>query len=120
MSLISLTFGEGKSEFSVKAPIQVITPEDQIQIKPDVENKVQIRKACQFLGHSDVYVVAQVVSGVVANTMKGEVDGRYFEIVELESKIGHRIAKQGMTIGLTVRGISKDAFKKGCHVTFIQ
>jgi hypothetical protein len=120
MSLVSLTFGEGKSEFSVKAPIQVLTPEDQIQIKPGIENKAQIKKACQFLGHTDVYLVAQIVSGVVANTMKGDINGRGFEIVELESKYGHRIAKQGMTIGLTVRGISKDAFTEGCQISFNQ
>lgn len=120
MSLVSLTFGVGKSEFSVKAPIQVLTPEDQIQILPGVENKAQIKKACQFLGHSDVYLVAQVTSGVVANTMKGEVNGQGFEIVELESKYGHRIAKQGMTIGLTVRGITKEAFKEGSQISFNQ
>ncbi len=120
MSLVSLTFGVGKSEFSVKAPIQVLTPEDQIQILPGVENKAQIKKACQFLGHVDVYLVAQVTSGVVANTMKGEVNGQGFEIVELESKYGHRIAKQGMTIGLTVHGISKNAFKEGSQISFNQ
>ena len=118
MSLVSLTFGAGKSEFSVKAPIQVLTPEDQIHVQPGVENKAQVKKACQFLGQTDVYLVAQVVSGVVASSMKGEINGRGFEIVELESKYGKRIAKTGMTIGLTVRGISKDAFSQGAHPLF--
>lgn len=120
MSLVSLTFGNGKSEFSVKAAIQVLTPEDQIQVKPGVENRAMVKKACQFLGHTDVYLVAQITSGVIANTMKGEIQGQGFEIVELESKYGHRMAKQGMTIGLTVRGISKDAFKTGAQINFSQ
>lgn len=118
MSLVSLTFGSGKSEFSVKAPISVLTPEDQIAIDPAVENRLEIKKACQFLGHTDVYLVGQIVSGVVTNSMKGQVNGLDFEIVELESKIGHRIAKTGMTVGLTVRGIQKDLFKQGSIVTF--
>ncbi len=98
--------------------IQVTTPADLITINPEVENKVEIKKACQFLGHSDVYLVAQIMSGVISHKMKGYVEGKSFDIVELESKLGSRIAKEGMTIGLTVRGLPRDSFDKGKVVSF--
>ena len=123
MSLVSLTLGREKSS-EIQEPvarqpaIQVTSPEDLITINPEVENKVEIKKACQFLGHSDVYLVAQIMTGVVSHKMKGYLDGKNFEIVELESKLGSRIAKEGMTIGLTVRGLPRDAFEKGKVVSF--
>ncbi|MBU0635575.1 hypothetical protein KKE06_00955 [Candidatus Micrarchaeota archaeon] len=123
MSLISLTFGNSRSETvsEVISPnLEVITPEDQIQAMPGIENRVEVKKACQFVGHSDVYIVGQIVSGVVSNQMKGSLAGNSFQIVELESKYGHRIAKEGMTVGITVRGIPKESLKTGHVITFTQ
>ncbi len=119
MSLVTLTFGSQKSGFSVEAPILVSTPQDRIKIDPSQENKVLIRKSCQFLGHSDVYLVAEIVSGVIASNMHAIVNGQEVQIVELESKIGNKIAKKGMTVGLTVRGVpDKDAFPKNAFLNF--
>lgn len=122
MSLTSLTFGKENGGFSsamsVEPAIQITSPQDLISINPAVENKVEIKKACQFLGHSDIYLVAQIMSGVVSHKMKGYVEGRSFDIVELESKLGSRIAKEGMTIGLTIRGVPREAFDKGKVVSF--
>ncbi len=124
MSLVSLTFGKENSQRTVssmaeKPQMQVTSPADLISINPLVENKVEIKKSCQFLGHSDVYLVCQIVSGVISSRMKGQLEGQSFEIVELESKYGNRIAKQGMTIGLTVRGLPKEFFERGKIVSFL-
>lgn len=119
MSLITLTFGHARSEFSVKPALQITTPQDAIKVVPGSESKVQVKKACQFLGFSDVYVVGQIVSGVVSPNMKGTLDGNTMEIVELESKYGNRAAKEGMTVGLTVRGIPKEAVKEGSILSFV-
>jgi hypothetical protein len=105
-------------QMAAQPAIQITSPEDLISVNPAIENKVEIKKACQFLGHSDVYLVAQIMSGVVSHKMKGVVDGRSFDIVELESKLGSRIAKEGMTIGLTIRGLPREAFDKGKVVSF--
>lgn len=117
MSLVSLTFGTGKSEFSVKPAISVINPWDRIKVDPNVENKVEIKKVCQFLGCEEVYIVGQITSGVVSDQMNGLIKGSMFEIVELESKY-RGVAKQGMTVGLLVKGVSKDQFCRGDTLTF--
>ena len=118
MSLVSLTFGSGKSQFSVKPAIAVINPWDKIKVDPTVENKVEVKKVCQFLGCEEVYVVGQITSGVVTGQMKGSSRDKTFEIVELESKYGHNVAKQGMTVGLLIKGIPKELVCRGDTLVF--
>lgn len=117
MSLVSLTFGSGKSQFSVRPAIAVLNPWDKIKVDPSIENKVEVKKVCQFLGCEEVYIVGQITSGVVTDRMKGHNKDFTFEIVELESKY-RGVAKQGMTVGLLVKGISKEAVCRGDTLTF--
>ncbi|MFH0955292.1 MAG: hypothetical protein V1777_04275 [Candidatus Micrarchaeota archaeon] len=101
-----------------ESEVPIVAPQDLIQEIPNEENRVKIKKSCQFLGLSDVYLVAEIVSGVVSSDMKGSINGRSIQIVELESKLGNRIAKKGMLVGLTVRGLPKESFQKDGFVTF--
>ena len=117
MSLVSLTFGAGKSEFSVKPAIAIINPWDKLRVDPTIENKVEVKKVCQFLGCDEVYIVGQITSGVLCEQMKGCVKGNNFDIVELESKY-KGMAKQGMTVGLLVKGIAKETVCRGDTLTF--
>jgi hypothetical protein len=98
----------------------VETPADRVKIDPSVENRVEVKKVCQFLGHSDIYVVGEIKSGVVMPNMKGNVGSNCFEVIEMESKIGNRIAKQGLTVGLTLKGIPKEAVQQGSVFTLTQ
>lgn len=120
MSLITLTFSPKTTvaPVQVQSEVSIVSPQDLIQDIPNEENRVKIKKSCQFLGLSDVYLVAEIVSGVVASDMKGSVNGRNIQIVELESKLGNKIAKKGMLVGLTVRGLPKESFQKDGFVTF--
>lgn len=119
MSLITLTFSPKTTVAPhVQSEVSIVSPQDQIMDIPNEENRVKIKKSCQFLGLSDVYLVAEIVSGVVSSDMKGSVNGRNIQIVELESKLGNRIAKKGMLVGLTVRGLPKESFQKDGFVTF--
>lgn len=119
MSLISLTFGEKRNSFSWQPEIQVIRPADCIKIVPGVENKAEVVKSCFFYQHNEPYIVANIVSGVVSEKMRGTLNGKSFEIVELNSKYGNAgIAKKGMTIGLMVKGLENETIQKGTTIVF--
>ena len=119
MSLISLTFGEKRNSFSIEPQIQVTRPADCIKIVPGVENKAEVVKSCFFYQHNEPYIVANIVSGVVSEKMKGTLNGKSFEIIELNSKYGNAgIAKKGMTIGLMVKGLENETIQKGTTIVF--
>lgn len=119
MSLISLTFGEKRNSLSWQPEIQVIRPADCIKIIPGVENKAEVVKSCFFYQQNEPYIVANIVSGVVSEKMKGKLNGKSFEIVELNSKYGNAgIAKKGMTIGLMVKGLENETIQKGTTIVF--
>ena len=119
MSLISLTFGNKKTPFSRFESISITTPLDKIKINPLEENKVKVRKVCQFLGDSNLYLVCEVVAGAVCERMKANHCGNTLEIVEIDSKYpGAKAAKKGMTVGISVSGVSREDVKAGELVSF--
>ncbi|MCX6798713.1 MAG: hypothetical protein NTW59_01285 [Candidatus Diapherotrites archaeon] len=121
MSLVSLTFGDKRNCFSVLPQIQVTRPSDCIKIDPSIENKVEVLKSCFFYKHNEPYIVANITSGIVAEKMFGEVNGKTFEVTELNSKYGDAgIAKQGMTIGICVKGLENEIIQKGAVILFRQ
>ena len=111
MSLISLTFGRGKEAPSC-SEIEIDSPVRRIKIDNSAENKIEVLKACTFFKARFVYIVGQIVSGVVKEQMVGSCNGKQFCIDEVESKIGNA-GKQGMNVGLSVTGIQLDDVKKG-------
>ena len=115
MSLISLTFGKNNQMPSF-SQIDIIRPCDSIHPSSDVENKVEVKKACTFFGSRDVYIVGEMVSGVAQEEMTGQCNGKEFEIKEVESKLG-AVAKQGMNVGLSLSGVSLDDLKAGDVIT---
>lgn len=121
MSLISLTFGDRKNNFSVSPEIQVTRPSDSIKVDPSVENKFEVVKSSFFFQQNEPYIVGNIVSGVVAQGMRGKVNGRNFEIVELDSKYGSAgIAKEGMSVGISVNGLGSELIGKGTIIVFEQ
>ena len=119
MSLVSLTFGDKGTDFSNHPHIHVSSPMDGLEVEEGVENTVEVKKVCQFLGDPDVYLICEILSGVVCENMKGNCEGRDLSIVELECKYaGAKAAKKGMTVGLTVTGIKKSDVKKGETIAF--
>ncbi len=117
MSLISLTFGKGKEAPSC-SQIEIDSPARRIKIDNSAENKIEVLKACTFFKASFVYIVGQIVCGVVKEQMVGSCNGKQFSIDEVESKIGNA-AKQGMNVGLCVSGISLGDVKKGDVISLI-
>jgi len=117
LSLVSLTFGERRNNFSRYSEIEVLTPADCIKIDPNVENRLEVVKSCFFFKHNEPYIVGNIVSGVVAENMRGKLNGKEFEIVEVNSKYGC-IGKKGMTIGLMVKGLTNEQIAKGATITF--
>lgn len=119
MSLVSLTFGEKRNSFSVSAAIQVTRPADCIKIDPNIENRLEVVKSCYFFKNNEPYIVGNIVSGAVAERMRGTVNGKSFEVIELDSKYGDAgIAKKGMTVGLSVKGLENETIEKGTSILF--
>ena len=119
MSLVSLTFGERRNNFAWAPHIQVMRPSDNIKADPCVENKIEVLKSCFFYKHDEPYIVGNIISGVVSDKMRGVVNGKCFEIEELNSKYGDAgIAKQGMTIGIMARGLKNEEIQKGAVIVF--
>ncbi|MBU2476759.1 hypothetical protein KKG83_04775 [Candidatus Micrarchaeota archaeon] len=119
MSLTALTFGKKKNSFSASAVIQITRPSDLIVSHSNEENSAKVIKSCFFFQQNEPYILANVVSGVVSEKMYGVIDGKKFEIVELESKYGYEgIAKKGMTIGLIVKGLEREIIESGTTILF--
>jgi len=79
--------------------------------------KAIIKKACRFFSQDDVYVLAQVDEGFVSGEMKAFYNGNELQVVDVESKLG-QCAKQGMSIGITLRGIDEEDFMPGAIINF--
>ena len=121
MSLVTLTFGHEKAAnaFTSNPHIGVHRPMDDLHIDPAVENKARVRKIAQFLGDDEVYLICEIVSGVVAEKMHADCHAHKLCISELECKYpGSKIAKKGMTVGISVSGIAKADVKEGETITF--
>lgn len=119
MSLVSLTFGRGREEFSVKPHIQITRPEDRFASAEGIENRFEVLRVCNFYKIDDLYIVGKIISGVVEERMTTSINGRKCEVVELECKYrGAEIAGTGMTVGLLVRGPAKGDVGNGEILTF--
>ena len=122
MSLVSLTFGNDngkRNRFSVQPEIEVIQPWHHFHEMAGIENRLLIKKVCSFYKRAEMYLIGEIVSGVVKEGMKGKINGKEFKVLELESKMkGAPIAGQGMTIGLTIDGISYNEIQKNNVVIF--
>ncbi len=116
MSLITLTFGEGRGN---QSEIEIVAPQDNIQIYPWEKNKLCIKKVSRFFGDPEIYVVGEIVSGQVSKGMKGELNGKSFTVKDLNCKY-HRTssAKRGMTVGLSIEGVSAEELEKGSLISF--
>lgn len=111
MSLVSLTFGNSRNKMTVPSAVQVISrPEDHIKVTPGSEPKLEVQKVSTFLGFDGVYIIGKVTSGMIAPSMMGtSPNGKRFKVTEIESKYPNcAVAKQGMTVGLSVEGIQKE------------
>ncbi len=111
MSLVSLTFGNSRNKISVKSEVQVLSrPEDYIVVTPGSEPKLEIQKISTFMGFNGVYIIGKVTSGTIAPQMMGKSpSGKRFRVTEIESKYPNcAVAKQGMTVGISVEGVDKE------------
>jgi translation elongation factor EF-1alpha len=106
---------------SVSSELQVLSrPEDHIKVLPGSEPRLEVQKVSTFLGFDGVYIIGKVTSGVVAPNMKGTIQtGKKFSISEIESKYPNcAVGKQGMTIGISAHGVSKDEILQGSTIIF--
>lgn len=106
---------------SVASEVQVISrPEDRIRVSPGSEPKLEIQKISTFLGFNGVYIIGKVTSGVIGPAMMGvSTNGKIFRVTEIETKYPNcTVAKQGMTVGLSVEGIDKDDIQDIKEITF--
>ncbi len=121
MSLISLTFANGRSDAYIGHSPMVSTPESRLNQRMNREGAGKgiaiVKKACRFFSHDDVFVLAEVQDGYVAEKMKANFDGRDVQIISLESKYG-RSAKKGMIVGMSVSGVHEDELPSGSTLNF--
>ncbi len=120
MSLVSLTFGDGRNRMSVPSQLTITRPQDHIKVPQGAEPKLEIQKVSTFLGFNGVYIIGKVTSGAISQEMCGiATNGKKFKITEIESKYPNcNLFKQGMTIGMSVEGIDKEDVDKGEMVRF--
>lgn len=123
MSLITLTFGSKKPmapEHVSQPGLAVSTPEDRLRqkiLKSGMEGKAVIKKSCRFYSREEVFVLAEVTEGMVSQDMKIFAGEKQLDVMDMESKYGHA-AKQGMTIGLTLRNCGEDDVPTGSTLSF--
>ncbi len=106
---------------SVPSAIQIMSrPEDHIHVTPGSEPKLEVQKISTFLGFDGVYIIGKVTSGMIAPSMMGlSPNGKKFRVTEIESKYPNcAVAKQGMTVGLSVEGIGKEDMLDAKELTF--
>jgi len=119
MSLISLTFGDKAHNASPHTLIS--TPEERINQRiyqaGSAKGEAIVKRACRFYSQQDVYIVAQITEGFLSDEMTAFHNGKQIDIVDVESKFGHS-AEKGMTVGLTVKGISENELGQGTLLTF--
>ena len=121
MSLTTLTFANGRNDFYNSTNALVSTPESRLSQRMMREGAGKgtavVKKACRFYSHDDVFILAEVEDGFVAERMKANFDGREINIVSLESKYG-RAAKKGMMVGMSVQGVHEDDLPVGSKLNF--
>ncbi len=106
---------------SVPSAVQIISrPEDRIRVSPGSEPKLEVQKVSTFLGFSGVYIIGKVTSGAIGPAMMGvSSNGKVFRVTEIETKYPNcTVAKQGMTVGLSVEGIDKNDILDVKEITF--
>ena len=122
MSLVSLTFGNGREKMSVASHIQVIhRPEDNIKADRGAVPAFEVQKVSTFLGFNGIYLIGKVTKGIIAPAMIGKVtNGKTFRVTEIESKYPNcEVGKQGMTVGLSIEGVEKEDIDRGHVLTFM-
>ncbi len=122
MSLVSLTFGNSRNKFSVASEVQILhRPEDSIKVPKGAEPRLEVQKVSTFLGFGGVYIIGKVASGVIAPNMIGvSQNGKTFRVTEIESKYPNcTVAKQGMTVGISVEGVEKEDIAQGNLLSFL-
>lgn len=121
MSLISLTFANGRSNAYMGQNELVSTPESRLNQRMSREGAGKgtalVKKSCRFFSHDDVFILAEVQDGFVAEKMKASFGGKDVQIISLESKYG-RAAKKGMIVGMSVSGINEDEIPSGSTLSF--
>lgn len=120
MSLVTLTFGSKKS-YGPSANAFVSTPGGRITQGMDsagtFNGKLLVKKACRFYSNDNVFVVAEVADGFIAENMKGTFNDREIQIIEVESKYG-RNAKKGMAVGVFLSGLDETELQNGSVLDF--
>jgi len=117
MSLVTLTFGYGKQNFSVPPMMHISHPKDHIKIDPDSENKLEVLKIVTFYKNPELYIVGRVISGAVKEDMQCTFRGQEIGISCFDSHL-KGIGKQGMVVGFNIQGISKKELSKGDVLEF--
>ena len=129
MSLVTLAFGSKNRASSPEAVAPgaiaqsgraVSTPEDRLRqkiLRTGAEGTAIIRKACRFFSRDEIFVLAEVTEGLVSQDMKIFAGEKQLEVIDMESKYG-RAAKQGMTIGLTLRNVEEEDLPTGSALNF--
>lgn len=122
MSLITLTFGSKKNNLPSESSLglSVSSPEDRLRqkiLRTNATGKAVIKKACRFYSREEVFVLAEVIEGLVSQDMKIFFGNKQLEVIDLESKYG-RAAKQGMVIGITLKNIDEDELPTGSELNF--
>ena len=121
MSLISLTFANGRNDFYNNPNALISTPETRLnqrmQRAGEGKGTAVVKKACRFFSHDDVFILAEVADGFVAENMKANFGEREIRVISLESKYG-RAAKKGMIVGMSVAGIDTDELPAGATLNF--
>ncbi len=119
MSLVTLTFSSKREFDSPNAYIS--TPSSRISqgiVKmPLRSGKLVVKKACRFYSHDNIFVVAEVADGFIAENMKGTFKDREIQIVDVESKHGHN-AKKGMAVGVFLSGIDETELPVSTELDF--
>ncbi|MBI5554160.1 MAG: hypothetical protein HY917_05480 [Candidatus Diapherotrites archaeon] len=108
MSLSSLTFGNNGAGFTNKAYFQGT-------VLGAKAAKIKVKKACKFFNCDDLYLIGEVMSGTVAESMKGQFKGAPIQITQVESKAGNKALK-GYLAGFLVSGLTEEMVQSGDEV----
>jgi len=121
MSLVTLTFGAKKTNYMPSANALISSPSTRMNQKmgglSSVTGTLLVKKACRFYSQENVFVVAEVTDGFIAENMKAYLDDREVQIIEVESKHGHN-AKKGMAVGVFLSGIDETELPEGFTLQF--
>lgn len=117
MSLTHITFSPKNKELAARPMLAVENPWDCVKPKEGVDNKLQVQKVSSFFGEPEIMIIGKVVSGVITDKMQGSINGKEFRITQMDSKY-RNVGKEGMTIGITVRGLMREEIEKDAIISF--